>query len=245
VREYKLIVGGTITPIALSPIYDGDESADNDDFEILINGDKVELRIYQGGAEAYLREEPYSAGQKLYPVEIYKGGNQTAGSNLTAAFSEVKYTPSPFDDTGGQIQFIDFPQETAPYENYLRFASAELSSYLGYALPRQPIRIVSEATYKADYAFSVFQKHDAFLVELTNIPLDSYDGFQNQRKNILAVVPVSDRQGEIIFETNTPFFIDIKNESELLLRNIRARILQTDYSPLPVRGVSTITILAD
>jgi hypothetical protein len=248
VLEYKFIVDGDVSPLNLTvPNYDGEGSPDNDDFEILINGDTVEFNVYQLGVKDTVHIEPYLSGQKLYPVEIYKGGNQTAPPAIfqSAAFSEVSYTPSPYDDTGGQLQIVPFPQDTTPYENYLRFASAELSSYLGYALPRQPIRIVSQATYKADYGFSTFQKHDAFLVELTNIPLDSYDGYQNQRKNLLAVVPVSDRQGEIIFETNTPFFIDIKNESELLLRNIRARILQTDYSPLPVRGVSTLTILAD
>ncbi len=73
---------------------------------------------------------------------------------------------------------------------------------------------------------------DSYLIELLNLPLDSYDSLTNGRKNILASIPISERiltnTGIIQYEPNTLFFIDLKNDFPLTLRNIRARIVTDD-----------------
>ena len=86
------------------------------------------------------------------------------------------------------------------------------------------------------------------LVQFTGgqgIKLDSYDGLLNQRKNILAVVPKSNEDGSVIFETNTPIFIDLNNKNELLLRNIRCRVVRPDYSNIEMQGIATLVLLVD
>lgn len=245
--QYYIINNGSSTVSLTAPQIIGEGNPDNDDMEIIIDGDRVKLNVYQGVGriQTTLADFPYVAGTRLYPVNIIKGGNQTVDqSPLTAVMSELSYTPSPYSTwTPPTLQLVPYPPDTSPYLNFFEFGSEELSDYLGYAYQRLPDQFVSEATYKANFAFSVFAKHDAFLVELLNIPLKSYDGFQEQRKNLLAVMPVSDKSGEIIYEVNTPFFIDIDNDFDILLRNIRARIVQTDYKTLKTRGLTTLTII--
>jgi hypothetical protein len=215
--------------------------------EIIIDGDTVRLNVYQGVGriQTELANFPYVAGTALFPVNVIKGGNQNRDVDpLTAVMSDLEYTPSPYSPYNPPLlTSVPYQPDTTPYPNFLDWGSDSLANYLGYALRRQPTRVESTATYPATYAFSPFAKHDAFIVELGNIPLKSYDGFQNQRKNILGVMPVSDATGEIIYEAPTPFFIDVDNDFDITLRNIRARIVQSDYQPLRTRGLTTLTIL--
>jgi hypothetical protein len=252
VRQYYVYNNGVRTFSPIVPDYVGDGSADNDDLEIIITAGLVTLNVIRAnGTKEPLGFYDYTPGTKLYPLEVWHGGSQTLGGGTpTAIFSNIAYIDSPYDEHTpspllGLGAEIPVP-EVSPYDNYLEFDNMTLAEYLGFQRKRQPatgFKFVSEATYRADYAFTVFEKSDACLVEMQNIPLDSYDGFKNQRKNLLAVVPKSDANGEIIYEPNTPFFIDIHNESDLLLRNIRARIVRTDYRTLKTRGLTTLTIL--
>ncbi len=88
---------------------------------------------------------------------------------------------------------------------------------------------------------------DSYLIELLNLPLDSYDSLTNGRKNILASIPISERiltnTGIIQYEPNTLFFIDLKNDFPLTLRNIRARIVTDDFQEIITEGLSTISII--
>ena len=253
VRQYYYYLNGVRTFInTATPTYVGDGDAGNDDFEIVLNEGVIQYNIVRAnGTRDLVFAADYTPGTRLWPMEIWHGGDQELGVGTpNAIFSDIAYITSPYDEyepspllgLGAEIEVPD----TAPFNNFLEFDSDELADYLGYARKRYPqtgFNLVSEATYKADYAFTVFEKSDACLVEMQNIPLDSYDAFQGQRKNILAVVPKSDATGEIIYEPSTPFFIDIHNESDLLLRNIRARIVRTDYRTLKTRGLTTLTIL--
>lgn len=247
VYQYYTIHEGAHTLSTTVPGIVGEGDPDNDDMEIIIDGDKVKLNVYQGAGriQTTLAEFDYDVGNQLFPVNVIKGGNQSVDvTPLTAVMSQLSYTPSPYSPYNPPtLTEVPYVPDTTPYPNYLEFGSDSLANYLGFSLRRQPTRVVSQASYRANYAFSVFAKHDAFLVELSNIPLKSYDCFENQRKNILGVMPVSDAAGDIIYEAPTPFFIDIDNDFDILLRNIRARVVQSDYQPLKTRGLTTLTIL--
>lgn len=88
-----------------------------------------------------------------------------------------------------------------------------------------------------------------YLVELLNLPLNSYDSFPEKRgrANILAVIPQNEfNQGNIdtvlMYEPNTLTYVGLTNKSELSLRNIRARIVYPDYTPISTVGMSSIVI---
>ena len=82
-----------------------------------------------------------------------------------------------------------------------------------------------------------------FYVELMTGTCEGYDGLTGQRKNILAVIPESDSDDKLLFQPATPVFLEMNNSNPLVLRNIRARILQTDGSALGVTGINSMTLL--
>ena len=134
-----------------------------------------------------------------------------------------------------------------PSENVLTL-NPSISEFLGFNHPRIPQVgeiIAAEFDFVSESPFEPSEISDAFLIELLNLKCESYDGLKNQRKNILAVIPKSNKDGEIIYETNTPFFIDLNNLNDILLRNIRLRVVKPDYSPLRILGQASIVLLVD
>jgi len=248
-RKYKVIENGVIgSASATTPTYVSDGNAGNDFLELTINAGKVNVNVYQGGSNipTELQSFDYTAGETLYPVNVFFGRRQDARMN------NVRLTDSPFNDflkkAGNQVEPLTLPPQPDPRANdqFLNFGSIEVANYLGFKNQRQPQSgFVNslDITYVADNQFNDKVVADAFLIELLNIPLDSYDSFVNQRKNLLAVVPESDKSGVVIYEPSTPFFIDVRNQNDILLRNIRARVVAPDYSPFNMRGLATLTIL--
>lgn len=249
-RAYKVIENGVIggaSPVTVGYLGDGD--AGNDFVEVTINNGTVQINCYQGGSPlaTEIASFTYTAGQTLYPVNVFLGRRQDA------RMSNVRLTDSPYNDfsknAGNTIENdVGLPPQpdTRNNEQFLNFGSIEVANYLGYKNQRQPqsgFINVNNAIYLADNQFNDKVVADAFLIEMLNIPLDSYDSFVKQRKNILAVVPESDKEGVVIYEPSTPFFIDVKNQNDLLLRNIRARVVAPDYTPFAMRGLATMTLL--
>ncbi len=75
--------------------------------------------------------------------------------------------------------------------------------------------------------------------------LDSYDTYKKGRGNILKVFPnpsttVDNRQCQ--YESNTLDFIDLRNKEDITLRNIKARILNSDYSDISTLDMSILTL---
>jgi hypothetical protein len=88
-----------------------------------------------------------------------------------------------------------------------------------------------------------------YIVELLNLPLNSFDSFSSKRgrANILAVIPQNEfNQGNIdtvlMYEPANMTYVGLTNKSELSLRNIRARIVYPDYTPISTVGMSSIVI---
>lgn len=249
-RSYKVIEDGVIGGASATAVgYLGDGNAGNDFIEVSINSGQVVVNCYQGGSAVptELQAFTYSAGQTLYPVNTFFGRRQDA------RMSNVRLTDSPYNDflkKAGSTDEADvgLPPQPDPRANeqFLRFGSISVANYLGYnnqSIPQTGTTKGKDITYLADNQFNDKVVADAFLIEMLNIPLDSYDSFVNQRKNLLAVVPESDKEGVVIYEPSTPFFIDVKNNQDLLLRNIRARVVAPDYTPFAMRGLATMTIL--
>lgn len=96
---------------------------------------------------------------------------------------------------------------------------------------------------------------DNYLVELLNIPVKAYDSFNSNdpqmnggRKNILAVVPfteahIDDLTGLIQYEPNEKYYLDLANDSRLLLRNIKARIITSTHEQIDLTGIASLNIL--
>jgi len=243
VRRYYTIIDGVTTISTTLPNFNGDGDINNDYQEVIINFDKVQANVYQNGSNVpvNLFDVNYTAGQKLYPLLIFRGTN--------ASINSIRTIPSP---NGALTQASEINELAAPpqpqrnsSDNFIQL-SLDLANFLGFDNPRDPqlgFDDVVEATYVADKVFDPEDIADAFLVELLNLKCMSYDGLKNQRKNILSVIPKSNANGEIIYEMNNPIFIDLNNAKPLLMRNLRIRVTKPDYSPVKMIGQATMVLL--
>ena len=82
-------------------------------------------------------------------------------------------------------------------------------------------------------------------MELLNIQIASYDGLTGQRKSYISIIPQTDKDGVVIYDASYPVFIDINNSQKLSLRNIKARILNNDGSPISMRGLASLVLLIE
>tara|TARA_S200002703_G_scaffold65493_2_gene56581 strand:+ start:14245 stop:15759 length:1515 start_codon:yes stop_codon:yes gene_type:complete len=259
--RYVAIRNGVETDTGQPVVQATTNDSNNDYLEILKNAGEIELNYYNnvtGNQKTTLASYPATEGEELFPFMVFFAGSDDAQLNY------VRITESPYSNNPtvqGQLPanteagLFSPPRPTRnPAPNYLQFGSSSLARYLGYEQIRYPsgseYNNVIVASYPAEKIFTSTLLSDAFLVILDNIPLDSYDGYVDpatgglgQRKNILAVVPASNKDKTVIYEPSTPYFIDIKNNSDQLLRNIRARVVNPDYSVLDMEGLATLTIL--
>ncbi len=128
--------------------------------------------------------------------------------------------------------------------------SASVADYMGYNLSR--FNPQGETTNQGDYlADRIFENNvtaDCFVVELLNIPLDTYDSFKKGRANVLAYVPYSEvhidsNSGLVQYEPSERYYLDLNNASNILLRNIKARIVAIDFSKIDLQGIATISMI--
>lgn len=252
-KHYYIVEDGVYTEEqTITPQYVGESNIRNDFQEVIKNFNTIQLNIYQevtGNAPQLIHEFDFpNSDVKLYPFIVFRGNN----ANLNA----LRTTPTPFSTNFTYTTPEDFSSDRVgappipkrnPSDNFLQFSNS-VARFIGFNNPRQPqvgfFNVVVK-DYIADLVFDPVDISDAFIVEMLNLKLDSYDGLKEQRKNILAVIPKSNKEGEIIFETNTPIFISVSNAKELLLRNLSARVVKPDYSDIKMLGQATMVVLID
>ena len=196
----------------------------------------------------------YNAEKEYYClISLFSGSN-----NLR--LNRVGHMPDPFEQTPpnleGEFKLENelgapsppsFNRQDTVYN--LTFETFGVADYLGFRSVEQNRQRTptAEGNFRANRAIKNIVISDSYLIELLNLPLDSYDSLTNGRKNILASIPISERiltnTGLIQYEPNTPLFIDLKNEFPLTLRNIRARVTTDDFQEIITEGLSTISIV--
>ena len=243
---YEVILNG-----AISAADTGVACADDDIIEIGISRGQLVARVYKSvGAPRVLKTATYAFNNLFPVVEIQKGSTELN-------FSFVKYTPNPY--IKNQTDLIPLNEEVdvgvgvnpplqskVPTEHFLKFESSELSEFLGFKtnrIPQTGFTLTSRFTPTADTIFKPNNISDAFILEMLNIGLDSYDGELQSRVSYLSVIPKDDRENSIIYDAPYPIFIDINNYQPLTVRNIKCRLLNNDLSPVAMVGVGTIVIL--
>jgi len=153
---------------------------------------------------------------------------------------------------------IPYPHGTGlSFNSNLIFGSQNLMNRLGYtALQQNPNAIDAPFfTFIALHSMSRFLGTNAFLFQLLNLNVESYDSMnpQNQdissmggRQNILEAGMVNDADGsneEVGHAPNELTFLDLNNSQPLALRNIKARIINDDYHSLEMIGLSECVLI--
>ena len=243
---YSYRVGGATTTSTTAP-------QTNDYVEINISAGSIRGVIYgppAGGVRpaVQLFSETYNGTTNYYPFVVIKG---TAAETRLANF-RFQHDPhlaalNPSYQSDGDFGAMPTPSATRVTTNQLNFESIALSSFLGYNEPTNSQTAVT-ANFVADLAFELAILNDNFIVELQNLTIEAFDGFESKgRRSILEFVPVSDdvTQRLVQYEPNTLNFVDIKNREAMTIRNLKARVWRTDYQPVHTQGISVITLLID
>jgi hypothetical protein len=222
---------------------------------------RILMTAYEEAVESALKWSANDkAGSPLYPVIIMLGEATKAvvdqvqiSPDAIKLFQKQSYTP--IVKTNGKW---GMQNGATTQQSYLDFQDANsgsrvVSTFLGFVNPRQPAESGPDGgmstmdadafSWNAGKLFGPSLKGQGYYVELMTGTCEGYDGMTHQRKNVLAVIPESDSDEKLLFQPSFPIFLEMNNSHPLILRNIRARMLQADGSALQVSGFNSMTLL--
>ena len=234
------------------------EQDDNDVILIGYNLGKIKGIVYQKSTPAgiVLFDEVYDPtfqGVNLYPIlGVYQ--------QTDVRFRHMRIcTEVQYDDLNNQISYNDndldvnlsaidgVPTQQLGQKNPMNFnfQNEQQALILGYRSPNISVGPNDLFRLTAQNRISFVDTSEAYIVELMNLKLDSFDSFTEQRQSIIAFIQNSRQvdQPDVLFEANNPIFIDLNNDYEIPLRNIDARILTSHYQPVEIQGEANIVLL--
>lgn len=229
-------------------------NADNDYIEIGSYGGKIHLTVYNdtnpNGID--LDTPAVYSGDDLYPYivffdqsgvtvgETYYVGDPTA-KELTLSNTNI-IQPSLL----GASNIVN--QNRANRDIRLEFDSQALADQLGFA-DNFILENRFNLNWKAIRSVRYVDETECYLVEALNLQFNSYDGAKGQekRRNLLAVIQNSrDRTAkDVLYDSNSPVYIDVNNINPLPLRNLQFRIINSDEGDVGALGNSNMTLLLE
>lgn len=146
----------------------------------------------------------------------------------------------------------DIPNtETAINIRFLTAGGAEnteIMEFLGYTSSNLNSKNVksNNNNFIAENSSRAAMATETYNVQLLNLPLESYDSIGGGRESTLYTIVkdvLNNSEHEINFNSAYPIFIEIKNKNPILLRSLRARIVDSDLKPLNLLGRSQLTLI--
>ena len=265
-QPYKLIIDGVevVPNTARNVAYTNAGNALNDIMAIEISSGILELVIYSdNGAGGTIKtilntgnqEIPYNSTTDKYYCCMSIKSAKTVGGVFNCRLDKLNFTRNPYENaplSSGtddlEILSVNPPQVSrVPTNQFFNWGSIDLSEFMGFSNQRIPINGFTNAKtiiYAGDKQFNFTDISDAFLIEMMNHPINSYDGIPSKgsRVNLLSVIPASDSDKQVIYEPNNLIFLDMDNKQPLILNNIKARILKSDYSTMNIQGLTSLVI---
>jgi hypothetical protein len=125
------------------------------------------------------------------------------------------------------------------------FPSLQFAEFLGFnqeTINQAPTDEISLTSNKSVY---LVDTSESYIVEMTNLKINSYDGLKQQRKSILNLIQNGrdSTKSDFTYQTNTPIFLNLDNAFPLQVRNIDCRIVNSDYDDVEIEGEANLTIL--
>jgi hypothetical protein len=150
---------------------------------------------------------------------------------------------------------VPIPTEQTKSQTYFRIVNTELAIFLGFtsdenlktvASPTIYYTLLDDISYLANTGFFLKLNIDSYIVELLNLKINSMDALTNQHKNFLAVIP---NEGTVVervtYIAPVLLWIDLNNKEQINLRQIKARIIREDLTPITVYGLSQLVLLIE
>lgn len=250
---YVIHYNGSDTITTTTPDYIGVNSNQNDLIQIQKTENKYNIVVYN---------QSNPNGLILFTTDILENDDlenygfvRLYQYESAVELTYLQLTPSPFTHNrdnslaSTDLQLIDgyaaVPKQiTNETFQSFEFDNYQLAKLLGYSDKSSGLELTKELIFFATSAYNFSEMVDAFQVELMNLKVDSYDCKIQGRNNILAIVPQSfNERNQIVYQMNTPIFLDLLNANEVRLNQINIRLVKLDGTPLQVKGDSVMVIL--
>ena len=225
-----------------------------DILEMSIQGANIVCSVFRSSEAVadILFTEPYEIDANGVPVPLF-GYLTFHGSRGNIEVTDMKFTPDayleprpttlsdPVETFGSGARPTNSTANTTVKK--IDFGSESVASFIGFN------NIINIATagqnriFTANNLFKALIENECYIILLENIQLESYDGLKQGRKSILASIPNPTNGDRVIYEPNTNNYIELNNANTISLRNIRARILYQDYTPVKTLGLSVLSLL--
>lgn len=223
--------------------------------EMMCVGSNIRFRVYRDGEadpdELDTIAIPTNAdGSRLllYPVTIfYRNGNNCTIDNYRCSTSfPVKFNDAIQIEEQNDLGLGVYPNIILPQSRNRNITftinSATLYEALGFTQSAHAQRNRHLDLF-AGNTFQLTNQSDCIIVELANITLDSYDSLTEGRKSILNCIALNDKQVSVNYEMKNLVYIDVKNDSDRLMRNIKINLLRHDHTALLTRGKTSLVLL--
>ena len=126
----------------------------------------------------------------------------------------------------------------------------ELADFLGFNNQTQLNTLQtpgSRITFRAPFTTRAALRAETYLIQLISRSVESYDSLSGGKENtiytIVKDVVETGVEEEINFNSNYPIYIQLKNKNEVLLRDLKARIVDSDIKELTLMGRSQLSLL--
>ncbi len=232
--------------------------ADNDVIVIGYKDGKITGEVFQQSNPngVILFEEVYDAtlqGASLYPIiGVYQ--QTDVQINRIRIATEVEYDDFAVKKVANNINtdlevsaIAGVPTQVLGQKDPMtfQFETQDMANTFGFTL--QVINVGPDDIFRltGNRPLRFVDNSEAYVVELMNLKLDSYDSFRQQRESIIAFIQNSreKNQPDVLYQANNLIFIDLNNDYEIPLRNIDARILTSDYLPVKIQGEANLVLL--
>jgi len=252
---------GFINSARPTKLNDDADNVQNDIYDIVMTEGNIKLiknqELTGNKVITSLHSQPYDRTKVYYGIVIILGATgdcslvRVEANNDPFAQNHKDFNLSVHAKKDDMEASISAPRKLdRPTIYNFTFPDFTVANYFGFKIAEQNGAGLTfeDGQFISDKTLQNIINTDTFILELENIPLESYDSISGGQKNIIAVIPVNERvvdgvTGIIDFEPNEKYFISLKNMSSLTLRNIRARFTTENFDPVVTEGISTITLI--
>ena len=253
--NYKFIRNGAAVTTSSQPIENATAgNADNDYIQIGSYDGTIHLTVYNDSNPDGVDLDTalgYS-GDILFPyIVFFDQAGVTVGDTYytpprPSAPSLLKTDNIVQPSLLGSSNIIN--QNTNKRDIRLEFDNQALAEQLGFE-DSFILQNTFDLNWKAIRTVRYVDETECYLVEALNLQFNSYDGAKGQekRRNLLAVIQNSrDRTAkDVLYDSNSPVYIDVNNINPLPLRNLQFRIINSDEGDVGSEGKSNMTLLLE
>lgn len=249
------VVGAPLVNFPPNKVNRDANASRNDNLQIVIEEGKLRAKILyydntQPDNRGYvtLYETDYDGKKQLYPFIIFRG------EETYMKISKAQFYQSPYNQKlhADEIIFnedelgIAPPPQATRFSQFFSFEDSTIYKFLGYDQGRFPLagtNDIKNISLVASYVVGKIDINELYIVETLNLKLNSYDGYSEERRSILATIPKKVDNTIVNYEPNEKIFVDIDNAEPISLRNLSAIIRNNDLSFIETKGLASLTVV--